>query len=55
MATPPKCCFCRDPIQPVDGRWVGIVSGQPDCRHAPDGAHARQVVIQPADRSTTCS
>jgi hypothetical protein len=31
MAAPFKCCYCRDPIQPVDGVWVGIVSGESKC------------------------
>ena len=49
MAAPyVKCCYCRESIHPsADGRWVGIVSAEAACKYAPDGVHARQIVVQP--------
>ena len=40
-----RCCWCRDPIQPVGGKWVGLLTGKPACLHAPDKRHARQIVF----------
>jgi len=44
---PIKCCYCRDPIYPVDGEWVGVLSGSPTCRSPLSDVHARQIVFVP--------
>jgi hypothetical protein len=49
-STVDRCCFCREPIQPVEGVWVGIVDQKPGCKHAPRKRHAKQVVLNPSKR-----
>ena len=45
MAVQIRCCWCREVIQSLDGRWVGLVDQKPRCKRAPDKRHARQIVF----------
>ena len=44
-ATKYKCVYCGDGMSPMDGEWVSHRTDTAQCSHAPDGKHARQIVI----------